>query len=46
MNVADSRFYVLRGASPRWSVRVSGNYRITLAWSGENAEAVGFEDYH
>jgi plasmid maintenance system killer protein len=22
------------------------NYRITFAWSGENAEAVDFEDYH
>jgi plasmid maintenance system killer protein len=27
-------------------VRVTANYRITFAWSGENAEAVDFEDYH
>jgi len=28
------------------SVRVSANYRITFGWSGEDAIAVNFEDYH
>jgi proteic killer suppression protein len=46
MNLAGYRFHRLRGSSQRWSVRVSGNYRVTFAWSGENAEDVDFEDYH
>jgi plasmid maintenance system killer protein len=25
---------------------VTGNYRITFSWSGENALGVDFEDYH
>jgi proteic killer suppression protein len=46
MNLAGYRFHRLRGSPQRWSVRVTGNYRITFAWSGENAEEVDFEDYH
>ena len=46
MNLAGYRFHRLRGSLPRWSVRVTGNYRITFGWSGENAEDVDFEDYH
>ena len=46
MNLAGYRFHGLRGAPKRWSVRVTANYRITFAWSGENAEDVDFEDYH
>ena len=46
MNVTGYRFHRLRGNPPRWSVRVTANYRITLDWSGENALDVDFEDYH
>lgn len=46
MNVAGFRFHGLRGKPQRWSVRVTGNYRITFGWSGENALDVDFEDYH
>jgi proteic killer suppression protein len=46
MNVAGYRFHSLRGNPQRWSVRVTGNYRITFGWSGEYAEGVDFEDYH
>jgi len=46
MNLAGYRFHRLRGSPQRWSVRVTGNYRITFGWSGENAEDVDFEDYH
>ena len=46
MNVAGYRFHRLQGNPPRWSVRVSGNYRVTFAWLGESAEGVDFEDYH
>jgi len=46
MNVAGFRFHGLQGSPQRWSVRVTGNYRITFGWSGENALDVDFEDYH
>jgi proteic killer suppression protein len=46
MNVAGYRFHSLHGNPQRWSVRVTGNCRITFGWSGENAQDVDFEDYH
>ena len=46
MNIAGFRFHGLQGNPKRWSVRVTGNYRITFGWSGENALEVDFEDYH
>jgi len=45
-NIAGFHFHGLHGKPPRWSVRVSGNYRISFGWSGENASDVDFEDYH
>jgi toxin HigB-1 len=44
MNIAGFRFHGLRGKPQRWSVRVTGNYRITFGWSGENAVDIDFED--
>jgi len=29
-----------------WSVTVSGNWRITFGFEGEDAEIVDYEDYH
>lgn len=29
-----------------WSVRVSGNWRITFVFAGSDADAVDYEDYH
>jgi len=29
-----------------WSVKVSGNWRITFRFNGEHAEIVNYEDYH
>ena len=46
MNVAGFRFHSLHGNPRRWSVRVTGNYRITFGWTGEDAHDVDFEDYH
>ncbi len=46
MNIAGFRFHRLQGKPPRWSVRVTGNYRITFSWSGDNAAEVDLEDYH
>lgn len=46
MNIAGFRFHARRGKPPRWSVRVTGNYRVTFGWSGDNALEVDLEDYH
>jgi proteic killer suppression protein len=46
MNIAGFRFHGLQGSPRRWSVRVTGNCRITFGWSGENPLNVDFEDYH
>jgi len=46
MNISGFRFQGLRGSPKRWSVRVTGNYRITFGWSGEDAGDIDFEDYH
>lgn len=45
LNIAGFRFHGLHGNPKRWSVRVTGNYRITFGWSGEPAVDVDFEDY-
>jgi proteic killer suppression protein len=46
LNIAGFRFHGLRGQPPRWSVRLTGNYRITFGWSEDNAVEVDLEDYH
>jgi proteic killer suppression protein len=45
MKIAGLRFHSLQGAPKRWSVRVTGNLRITFGWSGEEAQEIDFEDY-
>jgi proteic killer suppression protein len=30
----------------RWSVHVSGNWRLTFSFNGKDANDVDFEDYH
>lgn len=32
--------------SKTWSVRVSGNWRITFRFNGKDTEVVNYEDYH
>jgi toxin HigB-1 len=46
LNIAGYRFHGLLGRPQRWSMRVTGNYRITFGWSGERANDIDFEDYH
>ncbi|MCA9918161.1 MAG: type II toxin-antitoxin system RelE/ParE family toxin [Anaerolineales bacterium] len=29
-----------------WSVRISGNWRVTFGFDGQDATAVNYEDYH
>jgi toxin HigB-1 len=45
MNLPGWFFHPLKGIR-RYSVRISGNWRITFAWSGEDAVDVDIEDYH
>ena len=47
MNIPGLKFHALKGASRgRFSAWVTGNYRITFAWSGEDATDLDLEDYH
>jgi toxin HigB-1 len=46
MNIAGFRFHRLQGNPQRWSVRVTGNYRVTFNWPGKNALDIDLEDYH
>ncbi len=40
-------FHALRGdRKGEYAVSVSGNWRMTFGWSGEDAINVGLEDYH
>lgn len=44
-NLPGFYWHPLRGEA-RWTIRVTGNWRITFAWDGADAVAVDFEDYH
>ncbi len=46
MNVVGYKFHALHGNPRRWSVWVSGNYRITFGWEQSDAIDVSIEDYH
>ena len=47
MNLPGLFLHQLTGSrSDIWSVRVSGNWRITFRFNGEHAEIVNYEDYH
>lgn len=47
MNYPGSGFHQLSGKNNgRYSVKVTGNYRITFAWSAPDAVDVDLEDYH
>jgi len=47
MNVPGFRFHALKGRERRrYAVNASGNWRVTVAWDGEDAVDVDLEDYH
>ncbi|MCK9506185.1 MAG: type II toxin-antitoxin system RelE/ParE family toxin, partial [Porticoccaceae bacterium] len=47
MDLPGLKLHELTGnRSGTWSVSVSGNWRITFIFKGENAEIVNYEDYH
>lgn len=45
LNLPGYFFHGLRGGR-RWSMRVSGNWRITFGWDTADAIDVDLEDYH
>ena len=47
MDLPGYRLHELKGQREgRWSVRVSGNWRVTFRFEGGHATDVDFEDYH
>ena len=47
MGLPGLRLHPLKGRlKGRWSVSVSGNWRLTFAFSGKDAVLVDYEDYH
>lgn len=41
------RFHPLKGdQAGRWAVSVSGNWRVTFGFAGEDVTEVDYEDYH
>jgi len=46
MDVPGYVFHPLKGQPQRYSVRVTGNWRITFGFDGEDATNVDLEDYH
>jgi proteic killer suppression protein len=45
LNLPGYHFHALRGER-RWSLRVTGNWRLTFGWDGNDATDVDLEDYH
>lgn len=46
MGVPGWGFHPLRGKPKRYSVHVTGNWRLTFEWDGVDAVRVNLEDYH
>lgn len=47
MNLPGLFWHPLGKMAPgRYAVRVTGNWRVTFAWSGQDAVDVDLEDYH
>jgi proteic killer suppression protein len=47
MDLPGLRLHPLRGKlKGRWSVTISGNWRVTFAFSGKDAIDIDYEDYH
>jgi len=47
LNAPGYRLHQLRGAlQGHWAVRVSGNWRLTFVFEGEDAILVDYQDYH
>jgi proteic killer suppression protein len=46
MNVPGYKFHKLHGKPQRYAISVSGQWRITFEWDGQDAVKVDYEQYH
>ena len=47
MNLPGLGLHELQGTRKgTWTVKVSGNWRVTFGFAGKDAEGVDYEDYH
>ena len=47
MNIPGWKLHQLKGdLKAHWSVRVSGNWRLTFTFEGDDAVLVDYQDYH
>ena len=47
MSIPGYRLHPLKGKSRnRWSIWVSGNWRLTFKFTGSDVELLDYEDYH
>lgn len=47
MNAPGNNLHLLKGdLVGHWAVRVSGNWRLTFSFEGEDAILVDYQDYH
>jgi proteic killer suppression protein len=47
MNAPGSKLHALKGdLHGHWAVSVSGHWRLTFAFEGENAILIDYQDYH
>tara|TARA_B100001939_G_scaffold217883_1_gene187481 strand:+ start:953 stop:1138 length:186 start_codon:yes stop_codon:yes gene_type:complete len=47
MDIPGFRLHLLKGTSKRrWSIWVSGNWRLTFEFDGGNVFVLDYEDYH
>jgi len=46
MNLPGFHFHKLHAKPVRYSVRVTGNWRLTFGWNDGDAIDVNLEDYH
>ena len=46
LNVPGFNFHKLHGKPVRYAISISGPWRITFAWDGDDAVLVDYEQYH
>ena len=47
MDAPGNQLHALQGdLAPHWAVSVSGNWRLTFSFEGEDAILVDYQDYH